>query len=108
MGDRAWKMRKFTDAEIVVAGERIPVHRATLCATSPVFDAGFSCDMQEGRSGVYKIMDASAVAVESMLRFIYTGRLECSPQELTSLLELGHHYELPNLCEVVARNLLDD
>merc|ERR1711918_17155 len=40
--ERAWKQRKFSDAEIVCAGVRTAVHRSTLCAASPVFDAAFS------------------------------------------------------------------
>eukprot|EP00927_Polykrikos_kofoidii_P062335 TRINITY_DN57140_c0_g1_i1.p1 TRINITY_DN57140_c0_g1~~TRINITY_DN57140_c0_g1_i1.p1 ORF type:complete len:254 (-),score=46.97 TRINITY_DN57140_c0_g1_i1:86-847(-) len=106
--ERAWKMRKFTDAEILVEGERFPVHRSTLCAASPVFDAGFSCDMEEGRTSVYEIKNASPAAVDAMLRFIYTGCLECSAQELPCLLELAVQYELSELRSILPGHFLND
>ena len=93
---RAWKQRKFTDAAVVCSEERIPVHRATLCAASPVFDAAFTSSMEEGASATYTVRDADPAAVEALLRFLYTGAA-CAPDaelEPAPLLDLAVFYQV--------------
>ena len=74
--ERAWKQRRFPDAEVICNGERTAVHRSTLCAASPVFDA-FSSSMQEGCAATYEIKESTPAAVEAMLCYIYTGEFNC-------------------------------
>merc|ERR1719506_824878 len=76
--ERLWTERKFTDAEVVAGDARFAVHRATLCAASPVFDAAFTSSMEEGASATYTVRDADPAAVEALLRFLYTGAA-CAP-----------------------------
>ena len=64
----------------------IAVHRATLSAASPVFDAAFSSQMSEGNTATYEIKDT---AVEAMLRYIYIGDSDCLPDDLAFLLDLS-------------------
>ena len=108
---RLWKQRKFTDAEVVVGTSRLPVHRATLCAASPVFAAAFGlppeegrsyCDsttMQHGRTAVCTVRDAEPATVEAMLRFVYTGELlsEDDSPDPAKLLELAALYQVGSL-----------
>lgn len=103
--DQAWKKRKFSDAEVICEGVRTAVHRSTLCAASPVFDAAFSSAMQEGQNAAYEIKDSSPAAVEAMLRFIYTGVLDCPSAELGLLLDLAVQYNIAGLCSEVATKL---
>lgn len=103
--ERAWKQRKFSDAEIVCAGVRVAVHRSTLAAASAVFDAAFSSAMAEGRSAIYEIKEVSPAAVEAMLCYIYTGVLESQGTDLAALFDLSVQYELHGLCEEVALEL---
>jgi len=106
-GQLAWKALKFSDAEIVCDSERIPVHRSTLCAASPVFDAAFSSKFQEDQKAVYEIKDSSPVAVKAMLAHVYTGEV---PQlvgvQCTMLLELAVQYQLDNLCDGLVEELI--
>eukprot|EP00931_Biecheleriopsis_adriatica_P012200 TRINITY_DN113320_c0_g1_i1.p1 TRINITY_DN113320_c0_g1~~TRINITY_DN113320_c0_g1_i1.p1 ORF type:complete len:265 (-),score=37.12 TRINITY_DN113320_c0_g1_i1:40-834(-) len=108
MLERAWKDRKFTDAEIVCAGTRTAVHRVTLASASPVFDAAFSSAMSEGRNAVFEIKEASPAAVEAMLSYIYTGTLEHSCAELEGLLDLAVQYELEELGIEVSQRLKEN
>jgi hypothetical protein len=59
--ERAWKARKFCDAELVCGATRIEVHRSTLAAASPVFAAAFSSALQEGASPTSAALPAGGV-----------------------------------------------
>lgn len=102
VAEQAWKQRKFTDASIICEDERIPVHRAMLCAASSVFDAAFCSNLDEGKTATYEVKESSKGAVEAMLRFIYTGLHECPADDLPFLLELSVLYELESLCADVS------
>lgn len=105
---RVFASRKFSDACIICCGERIPVHRAVLSAASDVFDAAFSSSMCEGIEASYEIKESSPVAVEAMLRYIYTGEIDVDVNELAALLELAVQYDLSNLVKQTAEALVQD
>merc|ERR1712176_1040770 len=42
-----WESKKFTDAIVKCSSEAIPVHRAVLAASSPVFNAMFGNECME-------------------------------------------------------------
>lgn len=104
---RLWTERTFTDATVVCEGEKFEVHRAVLAAASQVFERAFSGVMKEARSALLEVRESAPAAVEAMLRFVYTGALPegvagvCAP-----LLELAVQYELRELCEEVATEVL--
>jgi hypothetical protein len=105
--ENAWKQRKFTDAEVLCGGVRIPVHRCTLAGVSPVFEAAFSSQMQEGAGAVYEIQDSTPEAVEAMLVLIYTGALP--PVELLpQVFELTVKYELETLAGACATKMAEE
>ena len=104
--ENAWKQRKFTDAELVCDGTRIPVHRSTLAAVSPVFEAAFSSNMQEGANAVYEIRDSSPEAVEAMLRLVYTGELP-PVEQLSAVFDLAMKYELKGLAKPTADKMAE-
>eukprot|EP00746_Dinoflagellata_sp_MGD_P144158 gnl/MRDRNA2_/MRDRNA2_76909_c0_seq1.p1 gnl/MRDRNA2_/MRDRNA2_76909_c0~~gnl/MRDRNA2_/MRDRNA2_76909_c0_seq1.p1 ORF type:complete len:349 (+),score=70.40 gnl/MRDRNA2_/MRDRNA2_76909_c0_seq1:193-1239(+) len=106
--ERVWKQRKFTDAVITCSGKRFEAHRAILSGASHVFEAAFSSSMQEGQSGVYEIKESTPVAVEGMLRFMYTGCISVPEEELAPLLELAVQYDLGHLADACAESLLVD
>ena len=86
----------------------IAVHRATLSAASPVFDAAFSSQMSEGNTATYEIEDSTPTAVEAMLRYIYIGDSDCLPDDLAFLLDLSAQYELDDLCAEVLERMAKD
>lgn len=105
--ENAWKQRKFTDAELVCCGVRIPVHRSTLAAASPVFEAAFSSGMQEGVSAVFEVKHASPEVVEAMLCLIYTGELP--PVELLpEVHDLSMMYELKGPAKATALKMTEE
>mmetsp|Transcript_7318 Transcript_7318/g.22664 ORF Transcript_7318/g.22664 Transcript_7318/m.22664 type:complete len:258 (-) Transcript_7318:70-843(-) len=103
--ERLWQQRKFTDAEVVCAGERMAVHRAQLSAASPVFEAAFMSDMQEGQRAVFEIKESTPAAVEAMLHYIYTGSVGTASPEL---LDLAVQYQLDSLVGHTAHALVED
>jgi len=105
--ERVWKEKKFTDAEIVCDGQRMPVHRATLSAASSVFEAAFSSSLSEGRSAVYEIRESCPEAVDAMLRYIYTGEVDAVDTAWVPLLDLAVQYQLDNLVKQASVCLLD-
>eukprot|EP00746_Dinoflagellata_sp_MGD_P081924 gnl/MRDRNA2_/MRDRNA2_32547_c0_seq1.p1 gnl/MRDRNA2_/MRDRNA2_32547_c0~~gnl/MRDRNA2_/MRDRNA2_32547_c0_seq1.p1 ORF type:complete len:232 (-),score=18.96 gnl/MRDRNA2_/MRDRNA2_32547_c0_seq1:261-956(-) len=106
--ERVWKERKFTDAVVVCDGQRFDVYRATLSAASPVFEVAFSSNMEEGRSAVYNIKESTPAAVESMLRFIYTGSISVmvSEDDVAPLFDLAIQYGLQELANDCASKLI--
>lgn len=104
---RLWQERKFTDATVVCEGERFEVHRAVLCAASQVFERAFLGGLCEARSAVLEIGASAPAAVEAMLCYIYTGSVPDGASEaLAPLLELAVQYELRELSEEAAQEVL--
>lgn len=99
---KLWKDKKFTDAEVVCAGERISIHRAQVCAASPVLDAAFTSMMKEGQTCVYTIKDSCPEAVKHMLEYMYTGSCEAASAEL---LDLAIQYQVEGLAASTADTL---
>ena len=61
---KLWENKAFSDAIVTCAGTRFPVHRAILAVASPVFERGFSGDMQEGQTAYFNIRDSTPMAVD--------------------------------------------
>ena len=60
-----------------VGGKDFPAHKHILSAQSPVFGAMFQHDMIEAKQDHVDIEeDVEAKAFETMLRFIYTGKVD--------------------------------
>ncbi|CAB0033432.1 unnamed protein product, partial [Trichogramma brassicae] len=79
-------------------GKTIPAHRVVLAAVSPVFKAMFSHELPENKNKSVDIADVTYEAAVEMLRYIYTGNVEC--QEFSSaaeLLEAADKYQLEEL-----------
>lgn len=54
-----------------------PAHKAVLAAQSPVFEAMFSHkDSKETQEGRVELIDISGEAVQQMLQYLYTGKVD--------------------------------
>lgn len=102
-----WEQREFTDATVACESARYPVHRGVLAAASPVLRRAFASGLSEAVTAEYTIQGSSPPAVESMLRFCYTGYCPKEEAVLVPLLELAIMYEVDGLVEAVAPQLLD-
>eukprot|EP00929_Paragymnodinium_shiwhaense_P029366 TRINITY_DN16839_c0_g1_i3.p1 TRINITY_DN16839_c0_g1~~TRINITY_DN16839_c0_g1_i3.p1 ORF type:complete len:315 (+),score=41.28 TRINITY_DN16839_c0_g1_i3:111-947(+) len=106
--EQAWKKRRFTDAVVTCGDSRFDVHRSTLSAASPVFEAAFASVMKEGETAKYEVTNSDPAAVEAFLYFVYTGNLktELADESLTQLFHLAVMYEVNEMVSEVASNLL--
>lgn len=104
---KMWDERCFTDAEITCQGHSWKVHRSVLCVNSPVFAAAFGGHMQEAHASNMEIKDATVDDVETMLRFIYTGDINCDGPPESSLLLLAHRYDIKSLIQQCGDQILE-
>lgn len=66
--------------------DRIKAHRVVLCQASPVLKASLASEMQEGRTHVIPVPEASTAAVEALLSVIYSGKAPELPPCIKSFL----------------------
>ena len=95
-----------TDFTIRCATKEFRVHKAVLCARSPVFRASILTPMQEAKKGEIFIEEIGEKSLATLINFIYTGELELG--ENPDILELslaGTKYILPGFMEVLAFSL---
>eukprot|EP00928_Gymnodinium_smaydae_P048008 TRINITY_DN32057_c0_g1_i1.p1 TRINITY_DN32057_c0_g1~~TRINITY_DN32057_c0_g1_i1.p1 ORF type:complete len:333 (-),score=37.22 TRINITY_DN32057_c0_g1_i1:35-988(-) len=105
IGDALYEKRLFTDALVKCGEKEIAVHRSVLAASSAVFENMFSCSMREAKDSILEIKGSPPDAVELMIEFIYTHRVECGPH-LAALFSLANQYMLPKLAENVGNLML--
>jgi len=108
-----WQQMKFADMHICSGdeGKEFPCHRAVIALASPVLEAMLASEMKEGAERRLVLQHASAVTVQFLLEFVYTGALaEAAMFDLPSLrdlLRLAHQYELSGLCHQCASSLVE-
>ncbi|XP_057367454.1 kelch repeat and BTB domain-containing protein 4-like [Daphnia carinata] len=90
------------DVEFVFeSGQRIGGHVAILSVSSPVFEAMFTNDMVEAKTGRVVIADIEADIFKDLLHYIYTGRTATPLTEPTaqSLYVAAEKYDIEGLQE---------
>jgi len=93
---------QFTDCVIVCQGREFNCHKMILAGMSPVFNATFTHDMEESRSGRIVINDLDVDTVGKMLAYIYSGQIAKMDGKEETLLAAAEKYDLPglkSLCE---------
>jgi len=99
-------MEALADVVIICDGDmEVKAHRSVLAARSPVFEAMFTHDMTEKRSGQVKIPDCKPEAMRNFLHFLYHAKLE-TYDHAAKLLELADRYQVPTLKELCEIHLL--
>ncbi|MFH4974245.1 hypothetical protein AB6A40_000954 [Gnathostoma spinigerum] len=92
----------MSDCVLECNGQIIPVHKFVLSIHSKVFQAMFSHEnVQESKEQRVEIKDADVEAVKMMLRYMYCGNVDVSPDP-EGVLILAERYqmdELKLLCE---------
>mmetsp|Transcript_23536 Transcript_23536/g.44408 ORF Transcript_23536/g.44408 Transcript_23536/m.44408 type:complete len:271 (+) Transcript_23536:96-908(+) len=103
-----WHSREDGDFEFHVAGGTLRAHGCILSAASPVFKAMLASGMTERLTSSMNV-DAEHSELLVVLRFIYTGELDATAQQLPGVLALAHKYEvlslIPLVCEAMIANL---
>jgi len=99
------------DVVIKVDKAEFPAHMAILSANSPVFAAMFQTDMVEMNTGVVKIEDMSAKAVDAMLHFLYYRNMEKIETNVDIALEIlraADKYDIPDMKFTVTAFLCEE
>ena len=78
-------------------------------ARSSVFETTFSSDMREKQDNVVTIDDSTPAAIETMLDYIYTGKVTADIGDiLADVLQLADKYNLPGLPRKICEKILLD
>jgi len=68
----------LTDTVLVAGETEVLCHRAVLAASSPYFRAMFHSSLRESREQRIKLDGVTALALNRLVDYIYTGRIEVS------------------------------
>lgn len=99
----------FCDCTLIINKIEFPIHKAVLAASSQYFKALFTSGMRESGDSRIALHGISALTFQSVLTFIYTGKLTLDQENVTNvytaadMLQLEH---LQNLCHDFLLNQL--
>jgi len=68
--------RASTDTVLVAGETEVMCHRAVLAASSPYFHAMFHSTLRESREQRIKLDGVTALSLNQLVDYIYTGRIE--------------------------------
>ena len=77
---------KFTDIVLVAGSKRIPAHKVIISALCDYFHAMFSNELQETHQNVVTMNDVDPEALEALVDYAYTAKLEIRVDNVESLL----------------------
>ena len=77
---------KFTDIVLVAGNKRIPAHKVVISALCDYFHAMFSNELQETRQNEVTINDVDSDALEALVDYAYTAKLEIRVDNVENLL----------------------
>lgn len=95
----------FTDAILCISHEEFPCHRNVLAASSPYFQAMFSCDLKEGKEARIVFNDVSPWTMKRVIEYAYTGHLEITVDNAQDMLAAGSMFQYPDIVEACCRFL---
>ena len=107
-------LSQATHQDVVLkAGDKmITAHRSLLSVRSPVFKAMFQTNMAETGSWCVRIQDMDAETMETMIGYIYTGKVPnlrtISAENLMIAAYEYHLEELKEICEQYISTVLTD
>ncbi|CAM9969647.1 unnamed protein product, partial [Heterosigma akashiwo] len=95
---------ELSDVSLVCQDTTFRCHKFILSARSPVFKAMFTrFGMAEGHpASTVKITDVKPSAMKALLNFMYSGLLECEPEDQLDFLAVADKYDVQgakNWCE---------
>nr|VZH91272.1 unnamed protein product [Spirometra erinaceieuropaei] len=104
------KCQELCDVVLVVEPKRILAHRLILAASSPYFKAMFTGELAESRQTEVKLHDLDPSAVETLVDFCYTSRIQVEEKNVQALLPaacLLQMTEIKNVCCEFLKRQLD-
>lgn len=100
--------RDLSDVTFVVEGERIHAHRVILAARCEYFRAMLYDGLKDSSEAEIQLEGTNALAFRTLLRYIYTGRVEVSAfevEELLAILRLAHEYRVVTIQRPIVDHL---
>ncbi|XP_002739313.1 kelch repeat and BTB domain-containing protein 8-like [Saccoglossus kowalevskii] len=91
---------ELTDVVLVVQNREFPCHRNVLACCSPYFKAMFTSGMRESSSHKITIEDIEPLAVELMLKYVYTSHVDVDGDNVQALLHAASVFQMPMLARV--------
>ncbi|XP_076818772.1 kelch-like protein 5 [Clavelina lepadiformis] len=86
--------QQLCDVVIIAGPKRIPAHRLVLSSVSDYFKAMFNNDVRESHEEEVTISDVDADALEKIISYMYTGRLEMSEENVERVLSTANMLQL--------------
>ena len=80
------EQNQFTDIVLVAGDKKIPAHKVIISSLSDYFNAMFSNDLSEAQQQVVTINNIEADALEALINYAYTAKLEIKVNNVESLL----------------------
>lgn len=91
-----WRERTLCDVEIDASGEGVvQAHRVVLAAGIPYFRAMFTSNLRESQAHRVSIRGVGLRAMELIVRFAYTGRIEVDEKNVCQLLLAANMLQIP-------------
>ena len=99
---------KTADVEVIAGNEKFYCNKDILSARCAVYKNMLGPNTLESESNTIEVREVPAEAVESMLKFIYSGEIPDGPEMLTlDLLNLAEMYLLDHLKEACLKSLIE-
>lgn len=89
----------FTDVKIITVDSNVIEAHKFVLARSPVFQAMFKNEMKEKKSGEVHVKNFNYQTMISVIRFMYTDKVEDLKFVANELLNAADYYDLPELKE---------
>ncbi|KAH7935923.1 hypothetical protein HPB52_015178 [Rhipicephalus sanguineus] len=101
-----WRERKLCDVEIDASGEGVVLaHRVVLAAGIPYFRAMFTSNLRESHAHRVSIKGVGLRAMELIVRFAYTGRIEVNEKNVCQLLLAANMLQVQRITNACCRFL---
>ena len=96
------------DVTLTCDGNDIACHRFVLAENSPVFKAMFTTEMTETDEGRVNISDVTFTTLQKVVRFLYTGEINVSGEDLVEILQFSDMYQIDPLRKICGDVMLQN
>lgn len=103
--NRLWQDRHFNDCTVTCGTAEFKGHRVVLANASAVWRAALGSTFREGLDAKLSLEDGDPLAVEAVLKYVYTGEFEFD--DAAAALPIAHRYDLSDLVALCVRQMVD-
>ena len=94
------------DLTLIADNAPIRVHRPVMAASSDYFEALLTLDMQERTQKVITLKGVPSKGLQEIVKFVYTGQLRCSLDNITDVLLAASHLQMTEAVGLCSRYLI--